>query len=234
MIIYKITNLQTNKIYIGQTIRSLELRWNEHLRCARAGVDLHLYEAIRHYGQNSFKIEVIDSATSQEELDKKEKYWIEYFNTLDPVKGYNNIEGGNSNPMFNQVILQKHNIKMRSKVVRDAISASMKKVRQERGFSEATREKISFKLKGNQHNKGKKRPASAIEKTAHAHFKKVYCVSLDGSFIRDFNSVKEAANWWNINYFNGERNITTVMNKIKVSFEEDRYINSLKWIYTET
>jgi predicted GIY-YIG superfamily endonuclease len=29
-IIYKITNLVNNKIYIGETIRSLNKRWNEH------------------------------------------------------------------------------------------------------------------------------------------------------------------------------------------------------------
>ena len=233
MIIYKITNLQNNKIYIGQTIRSVDARWREHLKSAQLGTDLHLYEAIRLYGKDNFIIEVIDNATSQEELDNKEKYWIHYFNTLNPEKGYNNIEGGNSNPMFNKTIAQKHNNKMRSEEVRNKISSTMKKLREEQGFSFETRAKISEKLKGNQHGKGKKRPLSAIQITAEAHFKTVYCIDLDGKIIAEFKSVKDAANWWNDNYFNPKKHLKTIMNKIKKSFEEDKYVDSFKWIYKE-
>lgn len=233
MIIYKITNLQNNKSYIGQTIRTIEARWKEHLHSAISGTELHLYEAIRLYGKDNFIIEVIDKASSQEELDTKEKYWIKWFDTLNPAKGYNNIEGGNSNPMFNEKILQKHNNKMRSSEVRNKISNTMKKLREEQGFSSETRAKISEKLKGNQHYKGKLRPLSAIQITAEAHFKTVYCVDLTGKTIAEFRSVKDAATWWNDNYFNPKRHPKTIMNKIKISFEEDKYIDSFKWIYKE-
>lgn len=233
MIIYKITNLKNNKIYIGQTIRSLEKRWQEHLKAAHNNIELHLYEAIRTYGEDNFKIEIIDTAPTQDILDEKEKYWIQYYDTLDSKKGYNNIEGGDTNPMSNAQILEKHNHKMRTEEVRNKISSTMKKLRAENGFSEITRQKISEKLKGNQHGKGKSRPLSAIKTTAIAHYKKVYCLDLEGNKLKEFESIKSAAEWWNDNYFIPKRHPKTIMNKIKVSYEQDKYIDSLKWIYEE-
>ena len=60
MWIYKIINIQNNKVYIGQTIRSIEQRFNRHLNDALNNVlDTHLARAIRKYGKDSFIIEEI-------------------------------------------------------------------------------------------------------------------------------------------------------------------------------
>ena len=49
--------------------------------------DTKFYRAVRKYGTENFYIEEIDRATTQEELDEKELYWI---NKLDAVNnGYN-------------------------------------------------------------------------------------------------------------------------------------------------
>ena len=39
--IYKITNLRNNKIYIGQTINEINIRFNQHLRETRTNNQLH-------------------------------------------------------------------------------------------------------------------------------------------------------------------------------------------------
>ena len=79
MIIYKITNIQTNQVYIGQTIRTLEQRLNRHKNDALNNViDTHFARAIRYYGWDTFKAEVIDTAETQDELNQKEPYWIRY------------------------------------------------------------------------------------------------------------------------------------------------------------
>lgn len=54
--IYKITNTVNNKCYIGQTIKSIEFRFKEHVRRAlkRSDRKSHLGAAIRHYGENAF------------------------------------------------------------------------------------------------------------------------------------------------------------------------------------
>lgn len=100
MIIYKITNIQNNKVYIGQTVRTLNQRFNRHKSDAMNNIlDTHFARAIREYGPDSFIAEVIDTAESQEELNKKEQYWIQYYNSIN--QGYNETDaiekcGGNT------------------------------------------------------------------------------------------------------------------------------------------
>lgn len=75
MYIYKITNIQNNKIYIGQSINPIEERFHRHIQDAVSNrLDTHLARAIRKYGADSFRIEQIDTATSQKELTLKEHY----------------------------------------------------------------------------------------------------------------------------------------------------------------
>ena len=77
MWIYKINNIQNNKVYIGQTIRPVQDRFNRHMNDALNNIlDTHFARAIRKYGKDNFTIEIIDEATSQDELNKKERYWI--------------------------------------------------------------------------------------------------------------------------------------------------------------
>ena len=100
MWIYKITNIQNNKVYIGQTIRPIKDRFNRHINDAlHNGIDTHFARAIRKYGKESFTIEEIDSANTQEELNQKERYWIQYYNSV--KDGYNETDaiskcGGNT------------------------------------------------------------------------------------------------------------------------------------------
>ena len=88
MFIYKITNIKNNKVYIGQTIRSVEERWKRHINDALNNVlDTHFARAIRYYKPESFTVEVIDTATTQQELTAKESYWISWYDSV--KNGYN-------------------------------------------------------------------------------------------------------------------------------------------------
>ena len=50
--IYIITNIQNNKVYIGQTIRPVEYRFNRHINDALNNkLDTHFARAIRKYGK---------------------------------------------------------------------------------------------------------------------------------------------------------------------------------------
>lgn len=93
-IIYCITNKANGKRYIGQTTMSLSRRWSAH--CGSSMSCRALSNAIQKYGRENFNVEVIDSATCQEELDKKEQFYIACFGTLRQDAGYNLREGGNS------------------------------------------------------------------------------------------------------------------------------------------
>lgn len=100
MWVYKITNIQNNKVYIGQTIRPIQDRFHRHINDALNNIlDTHFARAIRKYGKNNFVIEQIDQAQTQNELNKKEQYWIQYYNSVQ--EGYNETDaiskcGGNT------------------------------------------------------------------------------------------------------------------------------------------
>ena len=115
MWIYKITNIQNNKVYIGQSIRPVKDRFERHMNDAEHNIlDTHFARAIRKYGRKNFIIETIDSADNQEELNLKEQYWIRYYDSIN--KGYNETDaickcGGNTyqskTPEEMQVIKEK-------------------------------------------------------------------------------------------------------------------------------
>lgn len=100
MIIYKITNILNNKMYIGQTTGSLQDRFDRHKQDAISGrLDTHFARALRKYGIENFIAEIIDTATTQEELNQKEHYWIGYYHACQD--GYNETDsmfkcGGNT------------------------------------------------------------------------------------------------------------------------------------------
>jgi hypothetical protein len=54
--IYMITNIVNNKKYIGQTISSIEHRWDQHTSNARRYTNKcrYLENAIRKYGEHNF------------------------------------------------------------------------------------------------------------------------------------------------------------------------------------
>lgn len=99
-VIYKITNTQNSKIYIGKTTSTIQKRFYAHVYDSLKNVDnhSHLHNAIRKDGKENFTIEIIDQANSIEELNEKEIYWISKFNSQDPDIGYNIAKGGEGGP----------------------------------------------------------------------------------------------------------------------------------------
>lgn len=85
--IYKITCKINNKVYIGQTIESLEKRFNRHMGYQKNEHDTKFYRAIRKYGKENFYIELLEVVSNQQQLDKREYYWICFYDSVS--KGYN-------------------------------------------------------------------------------------------------------------------------------------------------
>ena len=79
--IYIIRNTINNKVYIGQTISSINLRFRNHLSAARNGGDYIIGKAIRKYGESNFYVELLEECLV-EELNEREKYWISYYNAV--------------------------------------------------------------------------------------------------------------------------------------------------------
>ena len=96
-LIYKIINLTNGKIYIGQTTRSLEKRWREHINFSKNDINLPFYNSIRNTGALNFKIEVLGYFNNQAELNLAEIYYIKHYQSLIIYnRGYNLNLGGNN------------------------------------------------------------------------------------------------------------------------------------------
>jgi len=93
--IYKITCIINKKIYIGQTIQTLNKRFKQHIKEAinNEGGCTALNNAIRKYDPKNFTIELLKICCDEESLDKWEKKFIKSFNTISP-NGYNIRSGG--------------------------------------------------------------------------------------------------------------------------------------------
>ena len=101
--IYKITNLCNGKIYIGQS-NNIYRRWKDH-RCNSkntnsADYDSVLHRAFRKYGVNNFSFDIIEECNLKD-LNDREIYWIEYYDSTNLSIGYNLTTGGCGNRTWN-------------------------------------------------------------------------------------------------------------------------------------
>ena len=86
MYIYKITNSINGRWYIGKT------NWRDP---NYMGSGKLLKQAYTKYGQENFIKEVLESCSSEQELNLREQYWIATTNAIRDPMSYNLVEGGN-------------------------------------------------------------------------------------------------------------------------------------------
>jgi len=84
-------------VYVGKTAKTLEERIQGHLDAFKypreSNRNYVIYKAMRKYGWDSFKFEILDSAENEKELNEKEIHWIKELNSKIP-NGYNMTDGG--------------------------------------------------------------------------------------------------------------------------------------------
>lgn len=91
--IYKITNLQDGRVYIGQTRQTFKDRWKSHVKRgvrAETGTANKLYAAMWEDGVENFTFEVLSECETNE-LNQKEKEFIEFYHAN--TWGYNSNKG---------------------------------------------------------------------------------------------------------------------------------------------
>ena len=143
----------SNKRYIGITKRNPKKRFREHIRHSMNGVYRRkFYKAIRHYGEENMKMDILEEVTSTDEYGLMEKLfelenkYIIKFDTF--FNGYNGTLGGEGtvglsgelNPFFGK----KHGI--------DTLER-LSKLAKQRKHSDETKRKISESSKGRKHSK---------------------------------------------------------------------------------
>lgn len=106
--IYKTTNLINNKIYIGQHKSDT---FNENYK----GSGIMIKRALKEYGKEHFKVELLESCESQDELNNKEIYYINLFKSQDTNIGYNIVQGGQERFFTGQKHSEASKLKMSEK-----------------------------------------------------------------------------------------------------------------------
>lgn len=91
-IIYCFT-FPNNKKYIGKTQKDLQIRLRSHKHSSKYKKS-YLYNAIRLYGWENIKIEILCNCDTLEQLNLKEIEYISSFNTQNIEYGYNLRSGG--------------------------------------------------------------------------------------------------------------------------------------------
>jgi hypothetical protein len=122
MVIYLVTNLVNNKKYIGM----------DSINCPYyLGSGLYIKKAIKKYGRENFKKEILQVCSSKKELIEAEKYWIDFYDAVSNKKFYNIREGGQGGDiryyMNNDEIIQwKKNISISKIGIRKGVPLSEK------------------------------------------------------------------------------------------------------------
>lgn len=98
--IYLITNDINSKVYVGQTIQTLNKRFNGHCCYSKSDRSTNMYikKAIHKYGRDKFHITLLEECPINL-LNEREKYWISFYNSYN--EGYNLTKGGQDSNYFN-------------------------------------------------------------------------------------------------------------------------------------
>ena len=99
--IYKLINKINNKVYIGQTRKSVRRRIVDHCK-PYSSKNMNISRAIQKYGKDNFTWVILQEIEAEKEsvlidfLNRAEIFYIAAYNSTDKHKGYNISKGGDS------------------------------------------------------------------------------------------------------------------------------------------
>ncbi len=142
-VIYKTTNLINNKIYIGQ---------DKNNNPAYIGSGTYIKRSIEKYGRENFIKEILEHCDDIE-LNDKEIYWISYYNSTDPVIGYNLTSGGKQATEYTLEVRQKMSDSKKGSVpwnkgLKVSENTLKKMIESKKNISVESRKKMSESRKG--------------------------------------------------------------------------------------
>lgn len=189
--IYKIQNLINGNVYIGQTVKPVEKRFQQH----RNNYDkpyfsqLILYKAFKKYGLNNFSFEALEKVDN-DKLDEREKYWIDYYDSY--KNGYNMTLGGRSVELYKwdlQEILDLYYLHKSARKVAEII-----------GCDHSTIDHLLNTNNVPRYSRGEQ-------------LNKIVCLEKQGK-VEKFNSTREAAQWLIDNHYSKTNKVKVVIASI--------------------
>ena len=196
--VYCITNKVNGKLYVGVTTKGYKNRFASHVWHSRksSGNCRALYNAMRKYGQSAFSVELIDTASSFEEMNQLERKYIAQLGSLHP-NGYNLTDGGDAGSFAEETRLMASkrlkgkplSEKNRKGLVRAWADPELRKKRCNAIKKAMSRPEVKAKINGAQ--KGKPKSARHIENLRKARASSVVCVETG----KVFEAIVDAVNW---------------------------------------
>lgn len=221
--IYKIYFTNLDKVYIGSTTISFKSRLSRHINALQKNChhSIKLQYAYNKYGENNFNIEIIevlDNFTKNEIL-AREQYWMNYYKAY--KNGYNSVKNANNSlgfKMYDSVVE-----KRRLKFLQYNLDGNF--IREWNSYTQITKEVCSFcnynkVLNSNNFSSGgfmwRRKTVNyplKIESYVHTTKQEIYQYSLDGIFIKKWESLLAISKELNIpvgnisHYLNGSDKI---------------------------
>lgn len=195
--IYKTTNLINQKKYIGK-------HQSSEYDPKYFGSGKILRMAIKKYGIENFINEMIDVADTIQELNKKEKCYIEYYKSVHGANCYNLAKGGDGGNVFEyqssenkQKFIEKMTLINQKRCGSDDFKSKISEAMTRRYSDEDARKEHSEKIKTSWSNQELRKKQSEILKeyySEHEHdcsFNNIPCVFELGDIKIQFASIQE-------------------------------------------
>ena len=201
--IYKIQNLINNHVYIGQTVKSYEKRFQQHKNNYDKPYfsQLTLYKAFKKYGLENFSFEPIEEIEN-EKLDEREKYWIDYYDSY--KNGYNMTLGGRLVELYKWDLNEIINLYNETK--------SARKVAEIIRCDHSTIDNLLNANNVSRYKKGEQ-------------FNRIVCLEKDDNIYK-FTSNREAAEWLIDNHYTKTNKINNVRMMVSnTAANNGKYLN---------
>lgn len=119
--IYRIENIITRKVYIGQAA-NLKKRYYNHISALRRNKhdNKYLQNAWNKYDEQDFVFSILEEC-SIEKLGQQEQYWMDYYECYDRTHGYNINPSSTENPMLGKT----HTLETKEKISQKAKGRKM-------------------------------------------------------------------------------------------------------------
>ena len=162
--VYEITNLVNGKKYIGKRSCKCPIEEDKYM-----GSGILISKAIKKYGKENFRKDILEICNSEEMAFEREKYWIKHYNAVVCREFYNIKDGGEGN-------------------TREDALRNLAKLTPEQ-IIERSR-KLSIANKGENNSmygvKGKDNPVS----------KAIVMMDLEGNIVKEFDCIREANDYF--------------------------------------